>query len=178
MDTNLPQKINLYSLVEQHKAIVNAIIDNDAEVDDETFALYNETKEAGIVKMQSIFYIRDVINSEISLQDEYEKKAKDAKKKLNTAIDRLEGYLEKGLIAFCDNPNKPELVISTDKGQRKLSFRPSESVEITDESLLNDEYVTKKVVITPDKNKIKKDLKEGFKVEGAEFNHNQNLQIK
>jgi hypothetical protein len=58
----------------------------------------------------------------------------------------------------------------------KLSFRKSESVDITDESLLDAKYFSYKPTI--DKTAIKSDLKAGVLVEGATIISKDNLQIK
>jgi hypothetical protein len=60
----------------------------------------------------------------------------------------------------------------------KLSFRRSESVEIVSVEQLPDDYMIKKVTVSPDKSKIKEDIKKGKEVPGAVINENLNLQIK
>jgi len=52
----------------------------------------------------------------------------------------------------------------------KITLRkPSQIVEIEDPKLLNEEYITRKEVITPDKNSIKAELKAGNDVYGAKL---------
>lgn len=58
----------------------------------------------------------------------------------------------------------------------KLSFRQSESVEITDENKLNAKYFNYKPTV--DKTAIKNDIKSGLVVDGAQIITNQNLQVK
>lgn len=60
----------------------------------------------------------------------------------------------------------------------KLSFRKSESIEITDESKIPKEFIEEKVSEVISKTKIKAAIKEGLSVPGAELVINQNLQIK
>lgn len=60
----------------------------------------------------------------------------------------------------------------------KLSFRRSESVEIVDESLIPKKFKAKEIVFKIQKAEIKKALKSGIKVKGAELLEKQNLQIK
>jgi DNA gyrase/topoisomerase IV subunit A len=60
----------------------------------------------------------------------------------------------------------------------KLSFRKSESIELTDESKVPFAYVEEKVVKTISKTKIKEDIKQGLQVPGAQLVTKQNLQIK
>jgi DNA gyrase/topoisomerase IV subunit A len=60
----------------------------------------------------------------------------------------------------------------------KLSFRKSESIELTDESKVPFSYVEEKVIKTISKTKIKEDIKQGIQVPGAQLVTKQNLQIK
>ncbi len=60
----------------------------------------------------------------------------------------------------------------------KLSFRKSESVEITNEELLPKDYITVKTVEQPNKTAIKEELKNWVDVPWASIKVNQNLQVK
>lgn len=60
----------------------------------------------------------------------------------------------------------------------RLSFRRSESVNITNEAALSEEYLTTKVTTSPNKTAIKEAIKKGLEVKGAELCTNRNLQIK
>ncbi len=60
----------------------------------------------------------------------------------------------------------------------KFSYRKSESVKLTDESKLPELYVKTKTTTSADKTAIKKALKAGEVIEGAEIEVKQNLQIK
>ena len=59
-----------------------------------------------------------------------------------------------------------------------ISFRRSEQVVITDESLIPQNLMKKKVEMTPDKVEIKNLIKVGHEVPGAELVEKQNIQIK
>lgn len=59
-----------------------------------------------------------------------------------------------------------------------VSYRKSESVNIPDEMLIPDRYCNVSVVRKPDKTLIKKALKEGKEVKGAELVTKQNISIK
>lgn len=62
--------------------------------------------------------------------------------------------------------------------QVKLSYRKSEQTVITDIDKLKDEYKTTQTTIKPNADMIKKAIKSGEKVDGAEVITNLNLQIK
>lgn len=63
-----------------------------------------------------------------------------------------------------------------DLGLHKLSFRSSQAVNITDENLIPNNYI--KVETKIDKESLKRDLKAGLVIEGAELVTNKNLQIR
>lgn len=58
-----------------------------------------------------------------------------------------------------------------------VSYRKSESVEVDDINLLEDDYLRYSNP-TPDKTKIKKSIKNGIEVKGARLVENNNIQIK
>lgn len=60
----------------------------------------------------------------------------------------------------------------------ELSYRKSEAVVFTDEALIPAEYKKEKLTISVDKTEIKKAIKAGTEVPGAEIEVRQNLQIK
>lgn len=59
-----------------------------------------------------------------------------------------------------------------------MSYRKSESVNITNENAIDDKYCSISVVRKPDKTAIKNALKNGAEIVGAELVEKQNLQIK
>ena len=59
---------------------------------------------------------------------------------------------------------------------RKVTFRSSQAVNITDENLIPNNYI--KVETKIDKESLKRDLKAGLVIEGAELVTNKNLQIR
>ena len=59
-----------------------------------------------------------------------------------------------------------------------VSFRKSERVEITDESLIPATYFIAKHTLEPDKKFIKEVLKKGVEIEGAVLTENLNISIK
>lgn len=63
-----------------------------------------------------------------------------------------------------------------DIGLHKYSFRSSQAVNITDENLIPNNYI--KVETKIDKESLKRDLKAGLVIEGAELVTNKNLQIR
>ena len=60
----------------------------------------------------------------------------------------------------------------------KLSYRKSDSVEVSDINLLPKEYVKEKVELSADKTALKKDIKSGKEINGAKIVTNLNMQVK
>lgn len=60
----------------------------------------------------------------------------------------------------------------------KLTLRKSHSVDIHDESLIPDLYMTEKTVRKADKMKLKESLNLGLDIDGCRLVENQNLQLK
>jgi len=60
----------------------------------------------------------------------------------------------------------------------KLSFRRADSVVIQDETKIPEAFMVTKTTVTPDKVAIKKAIKEGQIVPGAELVESKHLQVK
>ena len=91
----------------------------------------------------------------------------DREKRLGKKIDSLKGYLTYALQG--EKFSTPKVAVS---------FRKSESVHITDEYLIPDEYKLFTVVKKPDKKVLKDALKKGKDIMGCELVEKQNISIK
>ena len=60
----------------------------------------------------------------------------------------------------------------------KLSYRKSDSVEVSDMNSLPKEYVKEKVELSAEKTALKKALKDGKEIKGAEIVTKLNMQVK
>ena len=60
----------------------------------------------------------------------------------------------------------------------KISYRKSDSVEVTDIDKLPEEYIKTKIEKNPDKVAIKNAIKDGKEINGAKIVTNYNIQIK
>ena len=102
--------------------------------------------------------------------DEKIKRLQALKKSNDNVIDKMKGYL-----LYCMDIRGIEKVISP---TLTISTRRSESVEVPDINLLNEDWITEKVVRSPDKIAIKKAIGNGVTVDGAYIKENYSLQIK
>ena len=97
----------------------------------------------------------DAISNEI-------KRLQDRKKSITSNQERLKEYLRYNMeVSGITKINHPLFNITLGK--------PSVVAEITDADALPDDYVKLEVKTTPDKVKIKKALKEGIEIEGAQL---------
>lgn len=152
--------------------INKAIMDFEFEIDEETGEILNANglDELEIAKEEKIenigLWIKNLLAEAEAVKHEKDNMAI-RQKRLEKKAESLKGYLTYAL-----NGEK----FSTPRVA--MSFRKSESVVIPDDAVVPDEYCNISVVKKPDKTVIKKALKEGKEVLGAELVTKQNIQIK
>jgi hypothetical protein len=115
-------------------------------------------------------YAIKTMEYESQIIDEEIKRLQDLKKVRQNTMQRLKDVLSTTMQSF----DIPEIQTPT----LKVNFRKSSSVEILDEDKIPAEFVTIKQTKTVRKVDIKKAIKEGREIEGAQLVENQNLQIK
>jgi hypothetical protein len=160
--------MNLFNIKQEYINLVNTIIDNNGELSPELSQALaiNETelKEKAInygYVIRSFEYENDIIDAEI-------KRLKALKEQKEKAIQKLKDAVSDAMNLYgIEKVESPAL---------KLSFRKSESVEISEN--LDKRFMIEKVTLQPDKVAIKEAIKKGEQVEGAVLVINQNLQIK
>lgn len=160
--------MNLFNIKQEYINLVNTIIENNGELSPELSQALaiNETdlKEKAInygYVIRSFEYENDIIDAEI-------KRLKALKEQKEKAIQKLKDAVSDAMNLYgIEKVESPAL---------KLSFRKSESVEISEN--LDKRFMIEKVTLQPDKVAIKEAIKKGEQVEGAVLVINQNLQIK
>lgn len=152
--------------------IDKAIQDFEFEIDEETGEILNpnaleELEMAREQKIENVgLYIKN-LEAEADAVENQEKTFAIRKKRIRKKIEGLKGFLEYALQGEKFKTDKVE-----------MSFRKSESVHVTDEHLIPDEYKLFTVVKKPDKKIIKDALKKGKEIMGCELIEKQNIQIK
>jgi len=140
------------------------VLDVDSFEDLKQLELERDLKIEGIG-----LYLKN-IESEVSALKAEEKKLADRRKVKENKFNNLKSFLSDYL--------STEDLKKFETAKLKLSFRKSESTSITDESKLPEKFIKTEVITSPLKNDIKKALKSGEDVPGAELVESQNLQIK
>lgn len=152
------------TLYEIDEEILNCVDMETGEIIDverlEQLQLARDDKVEGIA-----LWIKNLLSDADAIKSEEEKLAQRRKANENKAKN-LKEYLSKFL---CGQKFKTPKV--------SISYRKSESAEVTDISKLDDDYL-KFAEPTVDKTKVKKALKAGTVLQGVSLVENQNIQIR
>lgn len=161
----MENKVSLYQIADSLKAL-EAMAEDSTELEPylDSVELQLENKIDSIVKYrQNLTATAEAIQSEID-------RLLEMKKQRERLANRLKEYMSNTMLAH--NIDK------IDTGLFKISFRESESTEIIDIESIPAEYLITKTTTSADKTAIKKAIKEGKEVKGAEVIKNFNIQIK
>ena len=163
-------KQSIYQITNEHQLIINQIIELDGELTPELeTALTINKADLETKGVNYAFFIKEIRDRKLARKNYLDKLKKD-----NDIDDKIENELI----------NRLSLAMQLFEVEKietpliKLSFRNSESVEITNESQLDACFIVTKTVSTPDKKAIKDAIKSGVLVCGATISYNKNLQIK
>jgi hypothetical protein len=160
--------ISLFELTKEQLEIAQ-LVDQSEESDEIDQAMLQISKEQFVQKSANYLGIMSAFNGEIE-------RFKVLKQQVDVAIKRKERVVEKLKQNLSD---AVKLLGTQEVGIYKLSMRKNPgAVVIEDSSLLTDGYVTRKVVVAPDKAKIGADLKKGIVVPGASLLVSESLSIK
>ena len=153
------------------------------ETEEEFIELYNSIQVDLNTKLDNTNCLQKMIDGEIDVIDKEikrltaEKKARERKKEwLKNRVDyfvKRQFTDEKGNIDE-EGIHKYKL----DLPHSKISYRKSDSVEVTDFENLPEEYIKTKIEKNPDKVAIKNAIKDGKEIKGAKIVTNYNIQIK
>ena len=115
-------------------------------------------------------YVIKAFDDEIDIIDREIERLEERKAYVKKNKERMKTIVGSAMEEFGINKIKSETL--------QLSFRKSESVEVFDESLVDEKFKKVKTEISLDKTAIKNAIKEGKEVAGASIVERQNLQIK
>lgn len=148
-----------------------AIRNFELEIDEETGEVLNAEDLDNLemereTKIESVgLWVKNLEAEKEAVKAEKDRFAK-REKVLGNKIEKLKGWLSYALQG--EKFTTPRLVVS---------YRKSESVNITNELAIDDKYCDISVVRKPDKTALKKALKDGEEIVGAELVTKQNIQI-
>ena len=159
------EKISLYAIAEGFQKL------NEMTDDDEMLVPYLDAISMQLDnKVDNIVKFRQERLATVTAIDSEVQRLLAMKKSHERLAERLKEYISTAMILHD--------IEKIDTGLFKVSFLNSESVEVTDEDLISDEFKKVKTVFQVDKLALKAALKAGIAVEGAELIKRKNLQIK
>lgn len=165
--------MTLYEIDSRIKEIIDSIYDSadeNGEVGEIDLTELMELKEAREVKLENIaLYAKNLAVEASAIKDE-ENILAERRKRLERKCERMKAIL---INAMKEDGNKK---ISSPKFEAVL--RDTKKTEITDESLIPEEYMNTKITKTPDKTAIKKAIEAGTEVAGAQVVDNTTITIK
>jgi len=161
--------MNLYEISQDIKQ-ASEMLDEDWVLTEEWLALLDQSELSLKDKAQNIAFVnQELSNKKDAIKKEVER-LNWLLKSINKNEEKLKGYLSSNLQELWITKLETELF--------KISFRKSESIEITDEESIDKQFIKEKISTTIDKTAIKKAIKDWLEVKGAELKTNNNLQIK
>jgi Gp157 protein len=164
------EKRSLYNIRIDHLSILQEIEEMDGELTPELETALALTQDELQDKAISYGFVIKHFDNDIDIIEAEMKRLYSLKEKAQRRKEMFKTRLSEALQQFGVEKITTPLL--------KLSFRKSESVEITDGENIPDEYLDTKIVTTISKTRIKEAIKEGQIVKGAELVVKQNLQIK
>ena len=162
--------MNIYQITNEYQLLINQIIEAEGELSLEMDLALQINKSNLETKGINYAYVIKQLDVDCDAIDIEIKRLNGLKKIRQNASERLKSTISEAMMLFEVEKIETPLI--------KLSFRNSESVEITNENQLSDKFKVTKTMVTPDKVAIKAAIKNGELVEGATINYNKNLQIK
>lgn len=178
---------SLYEIDARLQALEQYLIDIETgevvETEDQFNQLYNDIAMDLDKKIENTMCFYKNLLSDAQ-QIKAEEKALAQRRKIKEKLaerlkDNVDNYIKQQFLLEDGTVDKLKLnKYKFETSKIKLSYRKSESVEIKDETKIPKQFFIIKTTETPDKNKIKKELKNGNKINGAELNTNINMQVK
>lgn len=166
--------MKLYELANDYLALINAI-END-ELPEEAIADTLEAIESCIEeKADSIACLMKNLDAECKAIKAEEERLAERRKAKEKSIERMKQYLSESL--------QSAGIDKVETARNRITFRKSESVEVDEDAFIKWAEVNRDDLLTysapkVNKTEVKKALKSGAEIVGAELRINQNIQIK
>jgi hypothetical protein len=161
---------SIYKIQNEFQLIIAEVINNEGEITPELETALTINKEQLQSKAVDYSYVIKSLESDCEQIDNEIARLNKLKKVRANLTERLKNTVSSAMQLYEVEKIETPLI--------KLSFRNSESVEITNEQQLDAKFIVTKTVTTPDKKSIKDAIKNGELVEGATISYNKNLQIR
>lgn len=163
-------KQSIYQIQNEYQLLINQVIEAEGEMTYEVQQALEINEQQLESKAVDYCYVIKQFDYDCEQIDSEIARLNKLKKVRNNLSERLKNTVSSAMQLYDVEKIETPLI--------KLSFRNSESVEITSESQLDPCFIVTKTVSTPDKKAIKDAIKNGEVVTGATISYNRNLQIK
>ena len=165
--------MSLYEIDSRIRAIIDGIYDaadEDGVVEEIDFTELKQLQEDRKTKLENIaLYIKNTEAEAAAIKAE-EEKLKARRERLENKAKRLREYVINSMKENKDEPLKT--------ARCEVSIKDNEKTDITDLESIPEEFIKVKTERNPDKTAIKKAIKAGQKVPGAQIIINTTLTIK
>lgn len=162
-------KLTLFDLGQNYLSVLGKIEENQGELTPELEAELDLAIQEIITKTDGYIKVASEIEVAINQAKEFEQKFKSRRQSLENQLDNLKTRL----IQHMKVTNMTEIV--GELGKVKLMH--SKAVNLLDDHLIPEKYITEKVVISISKTEIKKDIESGITVPGAELTETDYIRI-
>ena len=177
---------NLYDIDYQLRVLEEYMVDPETGeiLDEDSFnAKFDEIQMALNEKIENSMCFYKNLQADIEAFKAEEKKLAQRRKVKENLAERVKNRIDNYVtMQFTDedgNVDKENLnKWKFETSKVKLSYRKSDSVEVSDINLLPKEYVKEKVEVSADKTALKKALKDGKEIKGVEIVTKLNMQVK
>lgn len=160
----------LFKIQQEYAELAYSLIENGGELTPELETALQINRDELESKAEGYGMVINQIDAECTM--------------INNEIDRLQGLIDSRKKAIDKLKSRLSDALTShgiDKVKSNfinISFRKTESVEITDESLIPEGFMRKSVSMTPNKTALKDAIKNGELIMGARIVVKNNIQIK
>jgi hypothetical protein len=161
---------SLFNIQKQYVDLIGVLLENGGEITPELETSLQINKEEFQVKSENYAAVIRQLDGECSIIDTEIERLNKLRDTRSKAIERLKNNISHAMNLYEIEKIETPLL--------KLSFRKSESVEISDIKLLDRKFIVVKTSEQADKTAIKNAIKAGELVVGAIIKQNKSLQIK
>jgi hypothetical protein len=178
--------MTLYEINDQLAILEEYSVDPDTGelLDEDQFnAKFDEIQMALNDKIESSICFVKNLNAEVEAFKTEEKNLAQRRKVKENLAERIKNRIDTYIKAqYTDEDGNVDTAglnkYKMETPKMKLSYRKSESVNITDIDSVPKEYIKTKTEVSADKTNIKKAIKAGQHIDGAELVTNINMQVK
>lgn len=178
--------MNLYDIDERLKVLEEYGIDSETgEIlsEEDFYKLYDEIQMDLNTKIENTICFVKNLRADCNEYKLEEDRIKQRRKIKENLADRLESrinyYIKQKFTDEDGNIDTDGLSkYKLETAKMKLSYRKSQTANITDINKLPKEYIKEEVIVKPLLNDIKKAIKNGKNIDGAELKTNYNMQVK